>query len=59
MLGCVLAEMDTASTYHLNRFGITDIPACGLNDEVLKEHELDAKSLGESIHRLMSENKAT
>ena len=59
MLGCVLAEMDTASVYHFHRFGINDIPACGLNDEVLKEHELDAKSLSESIHRLMSDNRTT
>ena len=59
MIGCMLAEMDIASTYHFHRFGINDIPACGMNDEVLKHHGLDAKSLSESMHRLISENIVT
>ena len=36
MLGCQLAEMDKFSGYHLHRFGISEIPVCGLNDEVLQ-----------------------
>lgn len=51
MLGCELAEMDSHSGYHLHRFGISEIPECGLNDEVLQKHGLDAMSLSKSIHR--------
>ena len=59
MLGCVLAELSDNQNYHLYRFGIQEIPACGLNDEVLQKHGLDAISLCKSIHSLMSENQAS
>jgi transketolase len=32
------------------RFGVTEIPACGQNEEVLAHHRLDAASLAEEIH---------
>ena len=57
MLGCELAEMDSHSGYHFHRFGISEIPECGLNDEVLQKHGLDAMSLSKSIYRLVREIK--
>jgi len=57
MLGCVLAEMSDIKNYHLHRFGVQEIPACGLNDEVLEKHGLDAVSLCQSIHSLVGENQ--
>ena len=59
MLGCKLAELNDIENYHLHRFGIHEIPACGLNDEVLQKHDLDAISLSKSIHRIQSEYKAS
>ena len=53
MLGCELAEMNDIRGYHLHRFAITEIPACGLNDDVLQAHGLDANSVCSSIHALM------
>ena len=57
MLACSLSEMDDISGYHLQRFGLHDIPACGLNDEVLQKHGLDAIHLCKSIQSLVSENQ--
>lgn len=38
-------------------FGVREVPACGANDEVLKAHALDAASLAEAIHELMTVRK--
>jgi len=54
MLGCQLAEMGDISGYHLHRYGISEIPVCGLNDEVLHAHGLDARSICNSINVLIS-----
>ena len=54
MLGCQLAEMSDISGYHLHRYGISEIPACGLNDEVLHAHGLDARSICNSINVLIN-----
>ena len=37
----------------VKKFGVSTIPACGLNDEVLRAHRLDADSLCEDIQSLM------
>ena len=55
MLGCKLAEMSDITGYHLRRFGIHEIPACGLNEEVLREHGLDAMSLTNLICMIIKE----
>ncbi|KKT62544.1 MAG: Transketolase [Candidatus Giovannonibacteria bacterium GW2011_GWB1_45_9b] len=34
-------------------FGVEDIPVCGWNDEVLKYHGLDSKSLAEKIEKII------
>jgi transketolase len=33
----------------VRRFGLTEIPACGRNDEVLRYHRLDADSLADQM----------
>lgn len=53
MLGCALAELDAVSDYHLHRFGVSEIPACGLNDEVLQAHGLSGTELSASIKEIL------
>jgi len=55
MLGCKLAEMDSTSSYHLHRFGISEIPECGLNDEVLQAHELRGIDLSNSMNSIIKD----
>jgi transketolase len=55
MLGCKLAEMDSNSSYHLHRFGISEIPECGLNDEVLQAHGLRGIDLSISLKKIISD----
>ena len=37
------------------QIGVTEIPACGTNDEVLKHHGLDAASLADHIASVVGE----
>lgn len=53
MLGNLLAETSSNKVFHFHRFGIQEIPACGLNDEVLQKHGLDAASLCKSISNII------
>lgn len=53
MLACRLAEINEISGYQLQRFGIDEIPECGLNDEVLHRHALDAAGLCASVYTSM------
>jgi transketolase len=55
MLACKLAEMDDINNYHLQKFGINEIPACGLNDEVLRAHGLSGIDLSTSIKKIISD----
>jgi transketolase len=55
MLACKLAEMNDIEAYYLHRFGMREIPECGLNEEVLQAHGLDALSIRNSIVTLMRE----
>lgn len=54
MLACKLAEMDDLNDFHLHRFGLDEIPACGLNDEVLRAHGLSAIDLSNSIKKIIN-----
>ncbi len=47
MLAAAIASFGEKKQVH--RIGLTEIPACGTNDEVLKHHRLDAESLVEDI----------
>jgi transketolase len=44
-----LAEHGLGGRLRARRLGVTDVPACGQNDEVLRAHRLDAASLAETI----------
>jgi transketolase len=48
MLLRTLAELPLAART-VRRLGVTDIPVCGRNDEVLRAHGLDAESLSATI----------
>ena len=49
MLLRTLAEISPATTRIIRRIGLTDVPKCGRNDEVLRAHGLDADSLSATI----------
>jgi transketolase len=45
MIAAAIAELGVGAQPIVRRFGLSDFPACGQNDEVLRAHGLDAKSL--------------
>jgi transketolase len=49
MLAARLAERGGLSGARVRRFGVTGVPECGQNDEVLRAHRLDGESLAEDI----------
>jgi hypothetical protein len=49
MLLAELAELDLRPLPRARRLGVTRIPMCGGNTEVLKAHGLDAEGLAEEI----------
>ncbi len=46
-LASILAKLPTHPPIH--HFGLSDIPACGQPDEILKHHQLDSQSLASQI----------
>ena len=51
MIGRCLAELHLQP--HFKRFGLSELPAGGQNDEVLRYHKLDGESLAEAIRQAM------
>ena len=49
MIGAAVASLGLDVPVTVKNFGLTDFPACGQNDEVLRAHGLDAESLAASI----------
>jgi transketolase len=49
MLLRTLAECADGTARLARRLGVTDVPVCGTNDEVLRAHGLDAESLSATI----------
>jgi transketolase len=49
MIGASIAELGLDRPPVLRRFGLTDFPACGQNDEVLRAHGLSADQLADAI----------
>jgi transketolase len=45
MIGAAIAELGLESAPRLTRLGVTELPECGTNDEVLAYHHLDVPSL--------------
>ena len=51
MLAARLAELGLGRG--VTRLGLTDVPACGQNDEVLRAHGLDAASLARTVRQTL------
>jgi transketolase len=49
MLAASLATLGLAGSPGVCRLGVTEVPRCGLNHEVLRAHRLDAESVAASI----------
>jgi transketolase len=55
MVCATLSEQGLSAGTIVQRFGLDGFPACGTNQEVLRAHGLDAKSLTASIVRLLGQ----
>jgi transketolase len=53
MIGAAIARLRLASPPVLRHLGVTDIPVCGTNDEVLAAHGLDASSIAGAVRQLL------
>ncbi len=49
MVGAALAELGLEPAVRLHRIGVTELPECGGNDEVLAHHRLDVASLTDAF----------
>jgi transketolase C-terminal domain/subunit len=45
MLGAAIAELGLDPAARVSRIGVTELPECGTNDEVLAYHGLDVPGL--------------
>ncbi len=54
MILAALAELPRRPLPRVRRLGVTRIPLCGENSEVLKGHGLDAESIAEQIRRSLA-----
>ena len=52
---CRLSEQNEVTNFRIYRIGINSIPACGQNDEVLREHGMDAKALTDRVRVAINE----
>ena len=53
MIGAALAELGLESSPRLTRIGVTELPECGTNDEVLAYHRLDVASLVQTLRKAL------
>lgn len=49
MLACAMGEIGSLGNVEIVRMGLSDIPQCGTNDEVLAAHGLDAGSIADKV----------
>lgn len=49
MIATAIAGLELGGSPRVTGFGLTRVPACGTNEEVLRAHRLDARSLADSI----------
>lgn len=54
MIAAAIAELGLDHAPTVTRFGVSRIPVCGQNDEVLRAHGLDANSLARSVSRILA-----
>jgi transketolase len=53
MLAAEIAELGLDRLPRIRRFGLSDIPSCGQNAEVLRAHGLDAESLAQAMSEFL------
>jgi transketolase len=53
MIAAAIGELSLAQPVRVTRLGVTELPRCGTNDEVLRHHRLDADGLFESMQRVL------
>jgi len=54
MLAAAIAELGLTPTVRVSRIGVTELPECGTNDEVLAYHRLDVPGLVEQFRRVLA-----
>jgi transketolase len=59
MIAAAIAGLGLEPAVHVTRLGITELPECGTNDEVLKHHRLDVDGLFESLAKLRLDQPAS
>jgi hypothetical protein len=53
MIAATIAELGLTPVARVTRLGVTELPECGTNDEVLQYHRLDADGLFASMQRTL------
>ena len=53
MVAAAIAELGSSRRTRVLRVGVTALPECGTNDEVLAYHKLDVASLVSSLRRVV------
>jgi len=54
MLAAAIAELGLNPAVRVSRIGVTELPECGTNDEVLAYHHLDVPGLTEQFRRVLA-----
>jgi transketolase len=54
MVAAAVAELGLAPPVRVSRIGVTHLPECGTNDEVLAYHRLDVPGLVEQFRRVLA-----
>ena len=54
MLAAAIAELGLSPAVRVSRIGVTELPECGTNDEVLAYHHLDVPGLTEQFRRVLT-----
>ncbi len=54
MLAAAIAELGLNPVVRVSRIGVTELPECGTNDEVLAYHHLDVPGLVEQFRRVLA-----
>ena len=53
MIAAAVAELALSPSARVTRLGVTELPECGTNDEVLKYHKLDVDGLFDSMQQTL------
>ena len=59
MVAAAIAELALSPTSRVTRLGVTELPQCGTNDEVLHHHKLDVDGLFASMQQAWRASPAT